>query len=72
LTLQNNGGDDLVIASNGRFEFATRLPTGASYNVTVERQPSSPVQTCNVQNGSGIVSDSKIMSVEVKCQGGGD
>jgi hypothetical protein len=39
---------------------------------TVERQRSSPVETCNVQNGSGIVSDSKIMSVEVKCQGGGD
>ena len=33
LVLQNNGGDDLPIASNGIFRFATPLPTGATYSV---------------------------------------
>jgi hypothetical protein len=72
LILQNNGEDDLAIASSGRFEFATRVPTGAPYNVTVARQPSHPTQTCSVRNASGIVGDSKIKNVEVKCQGGDD
>jgi len=70
LILQNNGGDDLAIASNGSFEFATRLPTGGAYNVTILRQPTKPTQTCTVENGSGIIGESKIMNVEVTCRGG--
>lgn len=67
LLLQNNGGDDLAIASNGSFDFPTPLPTGASYNVAVAGQPTAPPQTCSVKDGSGIVGDSNIQNVEVKC-----
>jgi trimeric autotransporter adhesin len=70
LILQNNGGDDLAIGSNGSFAFATRLPTGGAYNVTILRQPTKPTQTCTIENGSGIIGDSKIMNVEVTCRGG--
>lgn len=68
LVLQNNGGDDLPIASNGSYRFVTTLPAGASYNVTVLRQPRDPEQTCEVKNGSGIVRSSDIQNVEVKCE----
>jgi hypothetical protein len=70
LVLQNNGGDDLAIASSGRYEFSTPLPSGAFYNVTVARQPSSPQQTCSVRDGSGAVGDSDVRNVEVRCQDG--
>ena len=46
VVLQDNGGDDLSVSGNGAFTFATRLPTGAAYNVTVKTNPSG--QTCSV------------------------
>jgi trimeric autotransporter adhesin len=65
LVLQNNGGDDLEIAANGRFTFPTRLPSGASYNVTIRRQPL--FDRCEVRKGSGTVRDKNIDNVEVRC-----
>jgi 6-phosphogluconolactonase len=65
LTLQDNGGDDLVVTANGSFTFSTALDTGASYAVTVLTQPKG--QTCTVANGSGTVSDSDITNVAVTC-----
>jgi trimeric autotransporter adhesin len=67
LVLQNNGGNDLPIASNGRYWFVTTMRTGASYNVSVGTQPRRPKQKCTVMNGSGIVRNSDIQNVEVKC-----
>jgi hypothetical protein len=72
LVLQNNGGDDLAIGSNGRFNFPTPLPTGAFYSVTVRTQPTDPQQTCTVMNSSGLVFNSNIQNVEVECAGGDD
>jgi uncharacterized repeat protein (TIGR03803 family) len=65
LTLQDNGGDDLVVTANGSFTFSNPLTTGASYAVTVLTQPSG--QTCTVANGSGTVADSNITNVAVTC-----
>jgi hypothetical protein len=67
LVLQNNFGDDLPIASNGTFTFATSLPTGSPYNVTVAVLPSLPVQVCSVVNGVGIVNGANVTTVEVSC-----
>jgi hypothetical protein len=72
LVLQNNGGDDLAIASSGRFEFSTPLPRGTPYNVSVARQPANPTQTCNVRDGSGTVGGSDVRNVEVRCEGDDD
>ena len=68
LVLQNNGGDDLAIASNGHFAFATRLPSGSPYNVTISAQPRNPDQVCEVKDGSGTVRDSDIEDIEVRCE----
>jgi hypothetical protein len=68
VVLQDNGGDDLSVAANGAFTFATQLPTGAAYNVTVSTQPAG--QACTVSNGSGTVGTSNVMGVGVSCAAG--
>jgi uncharacterized protein (UPF0179 family) len=65
VVIQNNGGDDLAIAAEGRFTFPTRLPEGASYNVTILRQPL--FGECEVRHGSGTIRDKNIDDVEVRC-----
>ena len=68
LVLRNNGGDDLTIDASGTFAFDTALPTGARYDVTVERQPRDPDQTCTVSNGSGFVGDGNVTNIVVDCE----
>lgn len=65
VVLQNNGGDDLAVASNGGFTFATPLAGGAAYAVSVRTQPAG--QACTVRNGAGTVSAANVGSVEVNC-----
>lgn len=67
LALQNNGADDLPIASNGPFQFSGSLTTGEPYAVTVRSQPTNPSQTCSVANGSGVVANEDIVNVAVNC-----
>ncbi len=60
-----DGTDRQAIGTNGDFSFATALPAGAGYDVTVS---SSPVgQSCTVSNGSGTVTSSNITDVAVTC-----
>lgn len=64
--LQNNGGDTLSRSANGDFSFATELPSGADYSVTVNTQPSG--QTCVVSGGgNGTVASSDVTNVAVTC-----
>lgn len=65
LVLQNNGRDDLGVAANGGFSFATALAGGATYAVTVKTQPSG--QGCTVANGTGTVGSAHVTTVEVRC-----
>jgi hypothetical protein len=65
LVIQNNGGDDLAIGSNGRYTFPTRLPSGAGYNVTIKTQPL--LDRCEVRRGSGTIRDRNVDDVEVRC-----
>ncbi|RLB57611.1 MAG: hypothetical protein DRI90_17820 [Deltaproteobacteria bacterium] len=67
LALQNNGGDDLPVAADGPFTFATELSGGAAYEVTVLDHPSSPEQTCTVQDGQGTVGGSDVTHIVVTC-----
>jgi hypothetical protein len=67
LVLRNNGGDDLAIASNGSFTFATELASGSTYEVTVATQPTNPPQTCTVADGSGTGAGTSIRTVKVTC-----
>ena len=65
LVLQNNGGDNLTLTSNGGFTFGTSLSNGAAYTVSVFANPSD--QTCAVSNGSGTVQNSNVTNVSVTC-----
>lgn len=65
LVLQNNGGDDLSLTSNGGFTFGTAVAGGAAYAVTVRTQPAG--QSCSVRNGAGTVASANVGSVEVSC-----
>ena len=64
LVLQDNGGDNLSITTNGTFPFATQVPSGGSYAVTVLTQPSG--QTCSLgSNASGTATAN--VTVAVTC-----
>ncbi len=67
LVLRNNGGGDLAVAANGAFQFATKLPTGAAYEITVATQPHSPAQICTVGMGAGNVAGADVTAVTVTC-----
>lgn len=66
VTLQNNGGDDLVLDANGSFVFSTLLGFGQFYDVSISAQPEG--QTCEVIGGSGITIGD-ISQIEVLCVG---
>lgn len=65
LVLRNNGGDELPVAGNGAFVFATRVASTAPYNVTVGSQPAG--QFCAVSNGSGTIVAANISNIGVSC-----
>lgn len=67
VVLQNNGGDDITISSNGSFAFPSTIASGDSYEVTVATHPDAPSQTCTVSSGAGTVTDADITSVRVEC-----
>jgi hypothetical protein len=73
LVLRNNGGDDLAVqgAASGvaGFTFSQKVAEGATYNVTVGAQPSSPDrQSCAVTAGaSGVMPASNIANIAVNC-----
>lgn len=66
LQLQDNGGDTLTVSANGSFTFTTQVASGASYNVSVSAQPTSPTQTCDVTSGTGTAT-SNVTTVAVDC-----
>jgi len=68
--LQNNGGDDLTVSSNGSFTFGTALHDSDTYGVIVSDQPED--QTCTVTNGTGTVSGANVTNISVTCEDGAD
>jgi 6-phosphogluconolactonase (cycloisomerase 2 family) len=65
LTLQDNGGDPLVITSNGAFTFATAVTEGGGYAVSVGSQAAG--QTCTVSDGAGSGIAADVTNVAVVC-----
>ena len=65
VVLQDNGGNNLSLSTNGAFTFSTALASGAAYSVTVLTQPSG--QTCTVTNGAGTINGAKVTNVTVSC-----
>jgi hypothetical protein len=65
--LRNNAGDDLPIASNGSFTFATELASGSAFAVTVATPPTRPSQTCTVADANGTIAGSDVRTIKVSC-----
>ncbi len=65
LVLQDNGGNNLSVSSNGTFTFPTTLAAGQTYNVTVATNPSG--QQCTVSNGAGTIGTANVTNVAVSC-----
>ena len=65
MVLQNNGGDDLEVDDNGSYTFSNKLASGDSYNISISEMPSH--HNCEVENGTGTVSNSNIDDVEIVC-----
>ncbi|RYZ68333.1 MAG: lamin tail domain-containing protein, partial [Proteobacteria bacterium] len=63
VTLQNNGGDNLVV-SGASATFVTPVAAGSNYLVTVAVQP--PNQVCSVSNGSGTIAATDV-TVNLTC-----
>ena len=70
LVLQNSGGDDLAITTNGTFSFPSPIASGAAYSVTVKTQPSGPSQSCSVANGTGTIGSADVTNVAITCATG--
>ena len=66
LILQNEGGNDLPVSTNGAFTFKTPVTEGGKYDVTVRQQPRNPTQNCVGNRGSGIV-HGNVTNVAVVC-----
>jgi hypothetical protein len=65
INLQNNTDDNLTVSINGTFAFATQMKVGESYDVTIVNTPVN--RTCNVTQGTGVVSEIHIINVKVIC-----
>ena len=65
LVLQDNGGGDLNVNADGPFTFSASALDGATYNATVESNPSG--QTCTIGGAVGTVSSGNVTSVRVSC-----
>ena len=67
LVLQDNATDNLTIAAGATsFTFSTQIPSGGTYAVTVFTQPTNPIQTCTVANGTGTATGN-VTNVAVTC-----
>lgn len=67
LIIQNNAGSDLIIQQNGPYQFASRLVSGSTYQVTVLDQPSTPNQLCSVTQANGTVFINNITNIDIEC-----
>jgi len=65
--LQNNLGDDLLLNNNGDFEFLLQQLDSTIYSVSVLSEPTSPNQTCIIENNSGIINQSDIKDIIIDC-----
>lgn len=64
MTLLDNGGDALTLATNGAFNFATPVAFNRTFAVTVDTQPLW--QNCSVANGNGTAT-ADTTNVDVTC-----
>ena len=68
VTLDMNGGDELLIVNgNGSYQFVNDLVDQSTFIVTVANNPTSPNQSCNIINDTGVIMGGDEMDVNVSC-----
>ncbi len=64
-----NQGDLLTVSSNGPATFPTLLDDGSTYAVSVEENPTTPEQTCNVtSSATGVINSANVTAIQVECE----
>ncbi|WP_125169919.1 hypothetical protein [Leptospira perolatii] len=71
LVIENNATDTISVGGNGTVSFATKISQGKPYLVTVKQNPTGPLQTCSVNNASGLIPGSDVTNVTVVCSTNG-
>lgn len=66
LVLLDNGTDLFTVTGTGTVSFTFATAVSGAYNVTVKTQPTNPIQSCNVTNGSGTAT-ANVTNVAVTC-----
>lgn len=72
LMIQNNGGDDITISSDGDFDFIGTIEDLQGYNVSILNQPTNPIQHCSLSSNTGNVAGSDVTSIAIVCEFGND
>ena len=72
LVIQNNSSDSLLISDDGAFVFNSPVLDLNEYEITIESQPNTPIQTCSVINGNDSVVGFDISNVIINCEFGDD
>ncbi|VAW45024.1 probable outer membrane secretion protein -Rhodobacter capsulatus [hydrothermal vent metagenome] len=74
LTIRLNNTETMVLDTDGAFAFPTALDDLTAYLITVQTQPASPEQVCEVtggnsgnDDGTGILSGATETSILIKC-----
>jgi len=65
VVLQNNGGNNLSLTSNGAFTFSAPINYATGYDVSVLTQPTG--ETCTVSNATGGYPGMSVTNVAVTC-----
>ena len=65
VVLQNNGGNNLSVTSNGAFTFSAPINYATGYDVSVLTNPTG--QVCSVTNGVGGYPGMSVTNVAVTC-----
>jgi 6-phosphogluconolactonase (cycloisomerase 2 family) len=65
VTLEDNGGNALVVTGDGAFVFSTPVVENGGYAVTVSNSPTG--QTCTISNGAGMGVKANVTNVGVVC-----
>jgi hypothetical protein len=65
LTLLDNRTDALTLTANGKFTFATRLPSGSAYRLGISITPLG--EKCTVTHGVGVVAGANVTNISVSC-----
>ncbi|GGX74813.1 FG-GAP repeat protein [Saccharospirillum salsuginis] len=67
LVLQNNGGDNLVINSDGVYQFDQPVPDYETYEISVLKTPEDLLHRCDIDSGTGQIDGAAVTGVKVNC-----